>query len=1161
MTAWTRWLKTRAPKARRRAAARPVRRPLGLVERLEGRDVPSGVSLSLSTATPTYGDKITITAAVSASAPGALDLLLDGTTNIGHIDSISFGFPSFDYADYSHLTVGHHTITATFSSFQENFFGDTVSVDVSRKLLPLLPGGSFFADTKPYDGTTAATVHATNVAIDTSKVLPGDNPVITGFTGSFDGKNAGNHNVALAFTGTGLANYALAYPPLPGHIFPRILTVFNVFAENKVYDGTTAVSLHTDSAALLGALPGETVTLDFSNTTAEIDHPNVGIRNVFYSVIGVHFVNADPANYSVTIYVPPMHVTPRPVSVSGLTAASKVYDGNRTATIRTDSAVFDPTAIVGGDSVSVSSATGLFADKNAGTDKAVTLTGITLTGPDAENYDPVMYGSLTAAITPKPLTVTGITADNKVYDGTPVAAIHTAGAALSGVVTGDTVTAGYAGAVGGFADKNAGTNKAVTVFGITLGGADQGNYAVTPPTATASIAHKPLTASGLSVPASKVYDGTTATAPPIGTAALQAAESPFPFTGPDGRPYIGDAVSLSSSPTASFDSKDVGANKLVTFGGLSLTGADSANYTLTPPTQAAAITPKAVRYGGVSAQSMKVYDGTAKAVVNGTPTLIGSEPPGVGGTSDGRPYSGDVVSLTGTPTGTYNSKDVAAANTITVGGVSLTGPDSGNYSLTPAVFVGVSIGQKPLTVAGLTIPPDRAYDGTTNAAVTGTAALQAAEAAGTGNNADGTPYAGEAVSLTGTPTGTYNSKDVAAANLVAVTGLSLAGADSGNYSLTPLTATAHITRVPLLVTADSASRPYGDPNPVLSASVSGFVGGETLASSGVSGTPGLSTPATAASPVGSYPVVASAGTLAAANYDFTFADGALAVTPRPIAVTADPRSKSYGDADPALTYQITAGSLVNGDGFSGALTRDAGETVAGGPYAIRQGTLGLGGNYALGFTGASLTVSKAAPQFVGLSAPTVIIGTASTTLTGTLSKGGLVPTGAVSVTVNGVTRTAAVGAGGHFSVSVPTRALAAGSYTVGFGYAGDGNFSAASGSSTLAVTYGTSLLFDNTQPAKGDSLKVKVRLTDAGGADVSSPATTVTAVSLVDASGKSQTLKSAGGANPGNAFDYRKGQGGYVFDLDISGLAAGTYTLSYRAAGDPVLHTVQFTVK
>jgi gliding motility-associated-like protein len=89
----------------------------------------------------------------------------------------------------------------------------------------------------------------------------------------------------------------------------------------------------------------------------------------------------------------------------------------------------------------------------------------------------------------------------------------------------------------------------------------------------------------------------------------------------------------------------------------------------------------------------------------------------------------------------------------------------------------------------------------------------------------------------------------------------------------------------------------------------------------------------------------------------TFTGANLTIGTRAITVTADAKSKNYGDADPSLTYQITSGSLVGSDSFSGSLTRDAGENV--GNYAIKKGTLSLNSNYNLSFTGANLAINKA----------------------------------------------------------------------------------------------------------------------------------------------------------------------------------------------------------
>jgi regulation of enolase protein 1 (concanavalin A-like superfamily) len=89
------------------------------------------------------------------------------------------------------------------------------------------------------------------------------------------------------------------------------------------------------------------------------------------------------------------------------------------------------------------------------------------------------------------------------------------------------------------------------------------------------------------------------------------------------------------------------------------------------------------------------------------------------------------------------------------------------------------------------------------------------------------------------------------------------------------------------------------------------------------------------------------------------ATNTLVVAPQAISVTADAKSKTYGENDPALTYQFTP-SLVGGDSFIGALSRETGEAV--GTYAITQGTLALSANYTLSFTGANFTINSDVPS-------------------------------------------------------------------------------------------------------------------------------------------------------------------------------------------------------
>src|SRR5262249_30207730 len=157
-----------------------------------------------------------------------------------------------------------------------------------------------------------------------------------------------------------------------------------------------------------------------------------------------------------------------------------------------------------------------------------------------------------------------------------------------------------------------------------------------------------------------------------------------------------------------------------------------------------------------SAPESKVYDGTTVASVSGTAGLQAAEAPGAGTTADGKPYTGDAVSISGTASGTYNSKDVATATTVTFSGLSLSGAQAGDYTLTIQNSVAATITPKPLTVTALSVPASKVYDGTTAATVSGTASLQPTESAGAGTTGDGKPYDVDSVSLTGAPTANYN---------------------------------------------------------------------------------------------------------------------------------------------------------------------------------------------------------------------------------------------------------------------------------------------------------------------------------------------------------------------------------------------------------------------
>ena len=170
------------------------------------------------------------------------------------------------------------------------------------------------------------------------------------------------------------------------------------------------------------------------------------------------------------------------------------------------------------------------------------------------------------------------------------------------------------------------------------------------------------------------------------------------------------------------------------------------------------------------------------------------------------------------------------------------------------------------------------------------------------------------------------------------------------YSITFVPGNLIINAAPLLIQAENKSKSYGAVDPDLTVSYTGFKFADTEAV-----VSGLSVDRETGETLGTHTITPSNAT--AANYDISYATGNLTIGKAALAITADVQSKVYGQPDPALTYQITAGSLVNGDAIAGALTRITGENV--GTYEIQQGTLTAGSNYDLTFIPAALTIDAA----------------------------------------------------------------------------------------------------------------------------------------------------------------------------------------------------------
>ena len=231
--------------------------------------------------------------------------------------------------------------------------------------------------------------------------------------------------------------------------------------ENLTYTG------QEQALIIAGSVKDDGPTMQYSlkeDGTYSQDIPtgtDAGTYNVWYRVIGDANHN-DTAPASV-----PVSIGKKPLPPPRGTAASKTYDGTTNAGIT--SVTFDNVTLNRGTDYTV---TASFDDAGVGNDKNVTAT-VTLMGQVAKNYALEQSSFLTTgSITAKQVTVSGITANGKVYDGTTDAVLDYSKVVLDGVLENDTLTVT---AKGMFEKADVGEQK-VTISDLTLDGNSANNY-------------------------------------------------------------------------------------------------------------------------------------------------------------------------------------------------------------------------------------------------------------------------------------------------------------------------------------------------------------------------------------------------------------------------------------------------------------------------------------------------------------------------------------------------------------------------------------------------------------------------------------------------------------------------------------------------------------
>ena len=399
-------------------------------------------------------------------------------------------------------------------------------------------------------------------------------------------------------------------------ITPKVLTVaFQATTANplsKVYDGNKTLMLDSANFVLSGFVgqQGEGAAL-INVTQGDLNSQHVLEANSVSVDVTQGSVTGTDRNFKASNYHLPESpvtatatITPKALTITGSTAASKTYDGDNKATIT----VGTVTGFVGDETLGMTTAVGTFADKNAAKNKDVTVAytlvdggtfipgfpiigaggmivgfmpEVNIPGAKASNYS-LAGETLKADINQKQVTISGFTAQNKVYDGNTTATIND-GTQINGLIAADADKVSLTNLAATFDTRNVGKAKTVTLNQASLTGAEADNYVLS---TDAVITQADITAKALTIAATadnKVYDGNTDAVVTLSSNDL----------------VQGDKLKFGKT-SASFADKNVGNGKTVTISGLTLTGDDAGNYVILNANNGATATANITRLDSVT---------------------------------------------------------------------------------------------------------------------------------------------------------------------------------------------------------------------------------------------------------------------------------------------------------------------------------------------------------------------------------------------------------------------------------------------------------------------------------------------------------------------------------------------------------------------------------
>jgi len=498
----------------------------------------------------------------------------------------------------------------------------------------------------------------------------------------------------------------------------------------------------------------------------------------------------------------------------------------------------------------------------------------------------IQYSPTAVTLTDTQTPTVSVTDAGGVYNGTPFAATDAAvtGIAPDGILAGfgdATLSYTYLAVSGKTRTQLPGAPTAVGTYAVVAHYASNNPYYFSADSDPVDFSITPATLNVTTTALDKVYTSTIRA-----TVTLQ-----------DNR--LGTDDLTLSYLSATFNNKNVGTAKTVTVNGISISGgANAADYTLgnTTATTTATITPATltVTASGIN----KVYDNTLAATVTLLDNRLGRAP-----TLELFTYAPVRDQLTLTYNATFADPNAGTGKTVSVSGIAITGgADAGNYTLgNTTTTTTADITPAPLTLTANPgqskvygqVDPALTYSLTTGALV-GTDALS-----------------GNPTRLPGANVGTYaiGQGTVSAGN---------------NYAITFVADNLAITPAPLTITADNQTKVFAAALPMLTASYSGLVNGDTAAS--LTTAPTLSTTATATSTPSGNPYSITAAGAVDSNYTITYVPGSLVVGPN---TTTTVLVTSTDPAAYLAPVTFTAVILSTGPAATGTVSFSEGSTVLG----------------------------------------------------------------------------------------------------------------------------------------------------------------------------------------------------------------------------------------